>query len=89
MSYSDFRKLQLEMLQLERRREELFEEWRLECNEKGLEIYYDDANANLRGLNGAEILVGKWTTRPCSSHRKGHRCNPPMYPQLTGLVSMG
>lgn len=60
-------------------------EWRRECNEKGLEIYYDMSNPKeVAGDCDCEgectithtMNIGTYKTRPCPNHSPGHQCNP-------------
>lgn len=65
--------------------DQIFESWRLECNAKGEEIYYDMSKPKKRGMDSETIEVGQYKTRPCPNHRKGHQCNPPAFPKLRGF----
>lgn len=91
-----------ELAELDNIRRATEESWLQECNEKGLEIFYDMSDAVERGVGcdsscdddceeAHTILVGHYNTRPCKRPfhgRKGHVCNP-RSTRITGLNTSG
>jgi hypothetical protein len=78
--------------------EKTWEEWRQECNAKGLEIYYDMSDAKEVSApcdcdeecdETHTMKIGTYRTRPCDEHFPGHVCNPPRFAKITGLSVSG
>lgn len=62
--------------------DQLQKDWRRECNEKGLVIFYDMTNAKEVKADcecqcdcDCTMMVGKYNTKPCPNHYPGHQCN--------------
>lgn len=57
--------------------------WRQECNDAGLEIFYDMSNPKTVQADcdciddcNCTMQIGQYNTRPCTRHFEGHQCNP-------------
>jgi len=87
-----FAQLAKSSFELREMRERIWEEWRLDCNARGIEIYQDFSEASRVGgndPNGEEItmLIAPYKERPCRNHFPGHVCNPPRYAKIKNLTA--